>query len=236
MPSEIKRLLGKIPGANWLRMRIASRLAWRDFSGSADYWEKRYQSGGNSGRGSYGRLAELKARVLNHFVKTHEIASVIEFGCGDGNQLRLAAYPAYVGLDVAPKAISLCKEIFPNDHTKSFYLYDSRCFVDNAGLFKADLALSLDVLYHLVEDDVFDSYMRHLFEAARKYVIIYSSNEEQATHSPAERHRKFTDHVAREFPRWSLLEEIRNKFPFSQGSDPLGSPSDFYIYQRAKED
>ena len=44
--------------------------AWTN---SSDYWERRYSKGGNSGIGSYGRLAEFKAEVLNRFVKENNI-------------------------------------------------------------------------------------------------------------------------------------------------------------------
>ena len=38
---------------------------------------------------------------------------------------------------------------------------------------RAELALSLDVIYHLVEDTVYESYMGQLFDSATKYVIVY---------------------------------------------------------------
>ncbi|MGB6192692.1 MAG: hypothetical protein WBF42_09515, partial [Terracidiphilus sp.] len=43
---------------------------------SAEYWEQRYKAGGNSGVGSYSRLAEFKAEFLNRFVEEHQIATV----------------------------------------------------------------------------------------------------------------------------------------------------------------
>ncbi len=39
----------------------------RSFDSSA-YWEERYIQGRNSGNGSYGRLAEFKAKIINDFV------------------------------------------------------------------------------------------------------------------------------------------------------------------------
>ena len=90
---------------------------------------------------------------------------MIEFGCGDGNQLSLAEYPSYIGLDVSRTAIGLCQRRFSGDPAKSFFLYDGTCFTDRAGVFAADLALSLDVVYHLTEDAVFETYLRHLFAA-----------------------------------------------------------------------
>jgi hypothetical protein len=91
------------------------------YFGSAKYWEKRYQSQENSGAGSYGMLAEFKAEFLNSFVVNNDIKTIIEFGCGDGNQLLLSNYPKYIGYDVSKKAVDICKNIFKNDHSKSFF-------------------------------------------------------------------------------------------------------------------
>lgn len=88
---------------------------------SADYWECRYEDGDTSGAGSYGRLAEFKAEVLNKFVKQHNIARVVEWGCGDGNQLSLAQYPRYIGFDVAHKSVEICRNKFKDDRSKSFH-------------------------------------------------------------------------------------------------------------------
>ena len=134
---------------------------------------KRYISGGNSGKGSYGRLQVFKNEVINDFVESKNVASIIEFGVGDGNQLLNSRYPAYLGVDVSEKAIKICRKKFEGDKSKSF-IHSS-----NYNYEKADLSISLDVIYHLVEDSVFNSYMRKLFEAANKYVIIYSSNYDQ---------------------------------------------------------
>jgi hypothetical protein len=60
---------------------------------SAGYWEKRYRRNGNSGSGSYGKLAEYKATVINGFVAANNIQQVMEFGCGDGNQLKQLHFP-----------------------------------------------------------------------------------------------------------------------------------------------
>ena len=60
------------------------------FTDSGSYWEQRYVRKRTSGAGSYGRLAVHKAEVLNQFVTDNNIDTVVEFGCGDGNQLTLA--------------------------------------------------------------------------------------------------------------------------------------------------
>lgn len=151
---------------------------------------------------------------------------MIEFGCGDGNQLQLAEYPRYLGLDVSETAIQLCRAKFADDPTKRFKLTS-----DYAGE-QAELALSLDVLYHLVEDEVFEGYMRALFGSATRHVIIYADNGQGADrpHSPHVRHRVFTDWVAAQLPQWQLARHIPNRYPY-QGDHHTGSFADFYIYQ-----
>lgn len=192
------------------------------FTGSAQYWKDRYYRGGDSGAGSYGHLAAFKAHTINQFVKDHDVKSVVEFGCGDGHQLSLARYPHYVGYDVSPHAIRLCRERFQHDKSKWFSLTDQ--FLHR---YHADLALSLDVIYHLVEDSVYHEYMHRLFDSAEKYVIIYSSNhadnEGRADHVW---HRKFTDWILENKPDWSILGVVANAYPED-------SVSNFYFYGRA---
>jgi SAM-dependent methyltransferase len=205
----------------------------KKFKGSAEYWEERYQAEGNSGSGSYDHLANFKAEILNDFVAKNNITKVLEFGCGDGNQLAIAKYPNYIGLDVSPTAIQLCAKKFPNDKTKSFLLYNSMAFVDNHSIIKADLTMSLDVLYHLVELAVFEKYICDLFNASEKYVIIYASdyNQEEEPIHQHENRRGFTAFVAKKFPNFKLEEVIKNKYPKTVNG-LVGSYSDFFIYKK----
>lgn len=195
------------------------------FPGSNQYWESRYASGGTSGDGSYGKLAEFKAEIINSIIINEKIQSVIDFGCGDGYQLAYFSIPKYIGLDVSKNAIKKCIKKFEGDKSKSFFLYDSKCFIDRNNIFLSELALSLDVIYHLIEDDVFQIYMKDLFSSSSKLVVIYSSNFEDkrelsATHI---RHRNFSKYIERNFPNWKLIEIKKNRFPEK-------SFSDFYIY------
>lgn len=200
-------------------------------SSSATYWEQRYASGGTSGPGSTGQLAQYKARFLNDFVRRHRIRSIIEFGCGDGGQLALADYPRYLGLDVSPTAIIRCTERFRDDHAKSFMLYSGDAFHDPARFLRADLALSIDVIYHLIEDDVFEAHMWHLFAAARRWVVIYSNNED-APKKQHVRRRRFTDWTD-QLRHWQLAEQVPNPHPFT-GDLATGSWSNYYVYRFVK--
>ena len=217
----VKDLLRPVPGVKQLSL-LRQRLR---FTGSANYWERNYANGGTSGDGSYGTFAHAKANFLNAFIREHGVRSVTEFGCGDGHQLSLAVYPRYVGLDVSPAAIDLCTRRFAADSTKSFFLYDGERFVDRAGLFNADLVLSLDVVYHLVEDSVFETYMTHLFASSRMYVVVYATNSEVSGTAPHVRHRKFTPLVEERFPQWRLTQLAR-------GPKPGMGRADFFVYER----
>ena len=217
----VKDLVRPLPGVHHLSL-IRQRMA---FHGSASYWERNYARGGRSGEGSYHPLAEAKATFLNDFVRTHDVTSVLEFGCGDGNQLSLADYPRYIGLDVSRTAIKLCQRRFADDLAKSFFLYDGACFTDRGGLFTADLALSLDVIYHLTEDTVFDAYMRHLFAAGSRFVIIYATDRVIPGTAPHVRHRQFTSWLQTHCADWRLTE-------VTPGPNDGPTRADFHTYER----
>ena len=196
------------------------------FKSSADYWDKRYKLGGTSGQGSYDVYAEFKARVLNHFVKAHGVNDVIEFGCGDGNQLKYFDFPSYLGLDVSPKAIEICTEMFSGDSSKHFLTLN-----DYKGQ-EADLALSLDVIFHLVEDDVFEDYMRALFKAGKKFVIIYSSNSSDVNWFDRAhvKHREFVNWVSSNMTDWELMEEVPTVIKGKE--DTKTALKSFFIYRK----
>jgi cyclopropane fatty-acyl-phospholipid synthase-like methyltransferase len=217
------------PTARAVRSSVIGRLLRkRRFRNSSAYWERRYIEGGTSGSGSYGRLAQFKAETLNAFVERTGIRSIIEFGCGDGAQLMLADYPSYVGVDVSPTSIRMCRDRFASDGTKRFVLAGEA----PRDLGRFDLALSLDVIYHLVEDRVFDAYMRSLFANAERFVVVYSSNAAQPADSPHVRHREFTGWVERNEPHWRQVTMVRNKYPYDPARPDETSFADFYFFQR----
>ncbi len=198
---------------------------------SANYWEQRYAKGGNSGAGSFGRLATFKAEVINKFCKEKGIERVTDFGCGDGNQLKLYIINEYVGLDVSESAIEACQKKYAGDQKKSFYIYKSELFKDNLNLFSAELTMSIDIIFHLVEDDIFEKYMHDLFNASRGYVVLYTSNFADSQQVKHVRHRNVTDWVEKKIIDFELIQEIENPYPLTD--DPENeSFAKFFIYER----
>lgn len=194
------------------------RLDNSKFTRSSDYWESRYQAGGTSGAGSYGAIAIGKAEVLNSIVSRYGINTVTELGCGDGNQLTLASYDSYIGLDISPTAVRQCIYRHGGDRSKSFFLYDPTCFHDPRGLLTSELAISIDVLYHVVEDESFHTHLEHLFSLSSKLVVVFSDDESLPSPVAHVRHRAFTPLVAARFPQWRLVERLEH--PMFRHTDP----------------
>ncbi len=211
-----------------LLRRIKTAVKRASFSSSANYWENRYRRGGDSGAGSYDRLATFKAKVLNEFVAANDIGSVIEFGSGDGAQLVLAKYRTYTGVDISQAAVDTTRSRFEGNPSMRF-LHTSEV-TDND---RAELALSLDVVYHLVEDEVFETYMHRLFDSATRFVIVYSSNDERNWPSPHIRHRRFTRWVKDNQVDFKLVQETPNAYPYTDEDPDNTSFADFYIFARA---
>lgn len=218
MMNRLRQWLSRWTGWGW--------RASQPFEGSAEYWRQRYASGGNSGTGSYGKFAAFKAEVLNGLVAEFGVRSVVEFGCGDGNQAALLQLAEYHGVDLSAEALQRCRTRFADRPGWTFALlqdYDGR---------PRAMALSLDVIYHLVEDGAYRDYMARLFDGASDYVVIYSSNHEgDAGDGDHVRHRRFADWVDAERPQWQLLRHLPNAHPW-KGDWRSGSFADFYVYQR----
>ncbi len=94
-----------------------------------------------------------------------------------------------------------------------------------------ELALSLDVIYHLVEDEIFHNYMSHLFASAERYVIVYSSNENKVPASPHVRHRQFCSWIEEHQPAWRLTQHVPNRFPFDATRPSETSMADFFVFE-----
>jgi hypothetical protein len=197
---------------------------------SSDYWENRYKNGGNSGQGSYNTLAEFKASVINDFIENNKIDSIIDYGVGDGNQLAFinTTKLMYYGIDISQTILEKCKSKYKDDSTKKFFL--SRDFDKNT---KAELVLSCDVLYHLIEESVYFNYIKSLFDSSKKYVIIYA-RDQNLNHALHVKFRKFTDYIKTSFQEFKLVKHIPNKFPQTLigHNNDITSPSDFYIYEK----
>jgi len=195
---------------------------------SAEYWRRRYESGGNSGAGSYGALADFKATALNEFVAKEKIKSAIEYGSGDGNQLSLLLISEYIGLDVSTKVIEVLRDRYSSDLTKSFKEYNPDNFTADSSTV-AEIALSMDVILHLTEDERYEKYMNNLMLSSSEYVGIFNTAtdvqlEKMAEHNRYRDHRNWLERHAPQFKELQVaLTPVELGYPVSTG---------FYFYQK----
>lgn len=187
-----------------------------------NYWEIRYKSGGNSGSGSYNKIAEHKAEVINNYIVKYEIKTISDFGCGDGNQINMfKGFNIYTGFDISSFIIAKCINIF-RDRNNMFFV---NSIID---LPTSDLCLSLDVIYHILDNDEYHNYMTNLFNKSNRFVLIFSTDHDDNNHDAKHiLHHKFSDWVVEYYNEFKLIEVIDNN---------LITGAKFYLYERNKNE
>lgn len=162
------------------------------------HWENRYNSGGNSGAGSYGKDAEAKAKYINNIITQYNIKTINDFGHGDGNQLTyFSRFTHYCGYDVSPTVRAKCISQFTDINKYKF--------IDHPDKFiKSDLALSLDVIYHIIDLEAYEKYLNTLFSIG-KYILIYAVDD-NVQGDPHYKARKFTPYIQTQFPNFELID------------------------------
>jgi len=185
-----------------------------------NYWESRYVSGGNSGAGSYGCLLDFKAQVLNCFIRDNGITSVQDFGCGDGSLLRDLRLDGiqYYGYDISNFVLDKLKEEFKD---KAFI------HLDDYQNLTSDLVISIDVIFHLVNQESYEKYIQLIQRATTKFLIVYSSNiDDMGVFGNHIKHHMFVPDI-----KMDLVGKIQNHYPFFKFGEK-GSFCDFYIFQK----
>lgn len=170
-----------------------------------NYWNDRYKKGGNSGSGSLGTAGMSKAGAINGFIEKYSVHTIADFGCGDGNIAdMLCNYESYFGYDASLEAVKMCRERFKYKKTMLF-------FENVADIPRVDMCISIDVIYHILDDADFEMYMSAIFQKANKYVLVFSSNTDENRHSaPHIRHREFARWITENTPHFELVDTLGN--------------------------
>lgn len=184
---------------------------------TTEYWETRYAHGRGPGAGSVGEAGRMKAARVNELLTG--ATSVVDWGCGDGGFLGLLDLDGigYLGVDVSASAIAKCVVRYGGLH--QFLL--ARPGAQPAVAVGTDVALSLDVLYHLVDDDDYGDYLAAVFISASRRVVAHTTDYDAPASAPHVRHRAVTNDVAARYSGWVLTH---------QASDPT-TPG-FYVWTR----
>lgn len=152
------------------------------------YWEHRYSIGRSSGPGSRGDQAHDKAQAINRLIHDHDITSIVDWGCGDGYLTELLALRGvdYCGIDISRTAVGIGLLRF-GIHQFVKWNPESRVDITVTG----ELALSVDVLFHLVDDDNYRRYLGKLFGSASRFVVVYAPSQLVDESAPHVRHREW---------------------------------------------
>lgn len=189
----------------------------------AGYWERRYRDGRTSGAGSEGDEGAYKAAYLSKFIANHDVKTVVDWGCGDGQVLELVDLhdAQYIGVDISPLMIARLRndEAFPGPR----YLFHTIDSFSTGTRTQLELALSFDVLFHFPDDRDYGEYLLRLFQSAEKYVMIYSTNYAGGRTARHVYRREFTPDIAELFPDWELTTV---ETPLREG---LAS---FFVYEK----
>jgi len=183
--------------------------------------------------GCFFRLAGIrmfKQKIINQVVRDYNIQKVVEFGVGDGVQLEIGKYPRYVGVDVSKTVVESTTKKFGSDKSKSFI--DLETYINIGDYFQADLGMSLDVLYHLVEWDIFREYLDRLFNSANSHVLIYACDEDQNSSNDYASHvakRRFNYLIEKYKSSWKLKQKWSYPKEFM---DP--SCAEMFLYEKLK--
>lgn len=185
---------------------------------SNTYWENRYKKNGNSGEGSYGIHQEFKSGYINKIIPEYGIKTINELGVGDGNMLsHYKGFENFIGYDVSHSVIERCKKIFSDR--------DDLIFTNDINyLIPADLTMSIDVSYHIINDDLFKNHLDMLYNMSDKYILIYSTNKDEGDGTAHVFHRKVAD----------IFNKNYNVNLIDKQCNPNGSYSAlcFYLYEK----
>lgn len=161
---------------------------------TASYWERRYARGGNSGAGSRGREADYKAERVSQILGRYRIRSLLDLGAGDGYVAArlLLGDCHYLGVEPSDSARALARIAAPHlEFVPSIPARPAPGF---------DCCLSMDVVFHLLDDAQTAAYFAELFGWSDRYVLIYGTcAPSPRPTAPHVRHHDWRPFVPREF-------------------------------------
>lgn len=195
-------------------------------------WEHLYKNGGNSGRGACNHYGIYKAEIINNFIRQHNLKNIIDFGCGDGNQTSLINIDNYTGIDISDYIIDKTKNKYINDISKQFFTYKELYNITPKPIY--DLSISLCVLYHLIDDNIYYNYLNDLYTFSNKYIIIYATdyndpNIHNKNNGSSTFHRNFTRDIEKLYPNLELIQYIPQKYTINENKPNY---TNFYIYKK----
>jgi SAM-dependent methyltransferase len=143
-------------------------------------WGRDVAGKGTSGTGSTLEITREYRAYLEDFIKTHNIKSVVDAGCGDWTFSSAIDWngASYLGVDIASDVIATVRA----KHEKATIKFQVGDITDD--LPAADLLISKDVLQHLSNELVHNFIENNLRKRKYKWVIL--TNDRGNTNSDVE--------------------------------------------------
>jgi len=143
-------------------------------------WGRDVAGKGTSGTGSTLEITREYRAYLEDFIKTHNITSVVDAGCGDWTFSSAIDWngASYLGVDIASDVIATVRA----KHEKATIKFQVGDITDD--LPAADLLISKDVLQHLSNELVHNFIENNLRKRKYKWVIL--TNDRGNTNSDVE--------------------------------------------------
>lgn len=201
---------------------LMERLARHAPSGSrigAGHWSRRWRAAADSGAGAIVGDGVDKARFVSDFVKEQEVASVIDWGCGEGEVLeKLDLHGVeYTGVETSAAAVERMRRRFAERPEHTFTLPHGCDRWE-----RRELALSLEALPRCSGEREYDDHLAKLFGSSRRFVLIGTADDAAARHV---RPRSIVRDVAERFPEWELTR--------TEAATAGGSAS-FLLYEKTR--
>lgn len=192
---------------------LMERLARHAPSGSRTGARRRDRAAGALGGGAD------TARFVSHLVKEREVASVIDWGCGDGEVLeKLDLHGVeYTGVESSEAAVERMRRRFAERPEHTFTLPHGCDRWE-----RRELALSLDVLPRVPGRAEYDDHLAKLFGSSRRFVLIGAAEDAASRHVGP---RSIVEDIAERFPEWELT---RTEPPAA------GAPASFLLYEKTR--
>ncbi len=203
-------------------------------SSSETYWRGRYADTsskffkGASGNGKLPFRTRYKSKIINSVISTHSVESILDLGCGDGSLTSKIKCKKYFGIEIDKNLTDELRRQYENQPN-----YNFSTALEDSWPESFDLSLSIDVIFHLLEDEVYIKYMNMLFMGNAELVLIKSSNHDEVGigRNAHILHRNFTKNISANFPEYKLIAKYgprRKKIYLSISDRDL-----FFLYKRA---
>ena len=184
------------------------------------YWDNWYKKGGTSGQGSEGELQIYKINYINNILNKFDCKNVFDFGCGDGT-LAKGIKSKYNGIDISNEAIEKCKKVCPQHQFNQGHF-------EEQNIKGYDCVMCIDVLYHIMEDGVFEKTLENIFNSEAKIIILYTI---QSKHIVEEKRYENVCINRRDLGKY--LPKYYDKYELIEVKDPVGiSAASFMVFKR----